>query len=112
MGPPFLAVNPQPCSILWVPLCAIMAVGDGNAATGNPAHELLLTKSAAEQAAMLGKAVGLHWDDPVFYGHSGKWFCLLERSLRQWKQLYRARQPGCRGDRDGSGVLAAENDAP
>jgi len=43
---------------LWVPLCAIMAVGDGNAAPGNPAHELLLTKSAAEQAAMLGKAVG------------------------------------------------------
>src|SRR5215216_4251304 len=28
------------------------------AAVGNPGHELLLTKSAAEQAAMLGKAVG------------------------------------------------------
>src|SRR5690348_1198441 len=42
----------------WVPLCAMMAVGSVGAALGNPAHEQLLTKSAAEQAAMLGKAVG------------------------------------------------------
>jgi len=58
MGPPFLAVNPQPCSTLWISFCAIMAVEVCNAALANPAHELLLSKSAAEQAVMLGKAVG------------------------------------------------------
>ena len=44
--------------------CALGAVSAALAArvamadVGNPGHELLLTKSAAEQAAMLGKAVG------------------------------------------------------
>ena len=41
-----------------VPLCAIMAVEGANADPANPAHELLLNKSAADQAAILGKAVG------------------------------------------------------
>ena len=43
---------------MWVPICVMMAVGGVNAAPANPAHELLLSKSAAEQAVMLGKAVG------------------------------------------------------
>ena len=41
-----------------VPLCAIMAVEGANADPVNPAYELLLNKSAAEQAITLGKAVG------------------------------------------------------
>jgi hypothetical protein len=57
MGPPSLGVNPRSCSILWISFRAIMA-GGGNAAPANPAHELLLSKSAAEQAAMLGKVAG------------------------------------------------------
>jgi hypothetical protein len=43
---------------LWVPICFIVAVGGVNAAPANSAHELLLSKSAVEQAVMLGKAVG------------------------------------------------------
>jgi hypothetical protein len=78
-----------------VPLCAIMAVEGANADPANPAHELLLNKSAADQAAILGKAVGngCIGTTPFFMGHGGKWFWLLECSLRQWKKLCRACQP-------------------
>jgi hypothetical protein len=39
-------------------LCMICAAMAAREATGNPSHDLLLTKSAVERAAILGKAVG------------------------------------------------------
>jgi hypothetical protein len=70
VGPPFLAVNPQPSSILWISFCAIMAVGDGNAAPRNPGHELLLSKSAAGASGNIGKGgrEQLYRHDPVLMG--------------------------------------------
>jgi hypothetical protein len=39
-------------------ICVVAVTRFATASSGNPAHDLLITKSAAEQAAMLGKAVG------------------------------------------------------
>jgi hypothetical protein len=40
-------------------LCMICAAIAAREATGNPSHDLLLTKSAVERAAILGKAAGV-----------------------------------------------------